>query len=1331
VPVDLAAVDRAPAVRVALPEYPFDRRRCWAEPPENRPAAGSGASVEEPLQLPTWSRAEPLPGTAPVDGRWLVVGDASGAVGKALAARGAQILSEVDGQIDGVVSLIGAQRRGGPADHVERAVCEIGRVAAAVAERPPRHWVQVTVGAQQVESADRPDAAVASVLALPRVLAQEMPGLRWRSLDLDGEDNGRPAEMSALGWRSFDLDGDGRPAEMSALRRRSLALDGGDRADAVADLVGDSGRPAETPAPRSRSFDLDGARANAIAAEVANLVADNGRPAEIAVRAGLRWRRGMTVWRPDASPLTGLGVVVIIGGGGDVGLAMAEHLASVHAATVVVTSRTASDDRTRRIGALAARGLSVSLRQVDASDLETTKALLAELVAKHGRIDLVVHAAGVVASAGVGPLRTLAPDVVQAHVRAKVRGALVLEEALAGLPDKPRAVLLMSSATTLVGGLGLGPYAAANRFLDAMAERRRDDTTAWFSVAWDGWRVGPDGGERTVAIWHSLGAQDGMRSLDRLLTAAFHGHLPPVIGVSPSDLNERMAAEATRGQEMSESADDSEKLLCALWTDVLGFEVRDRDADFFALGGHSLLATGMLARLRDDHGVDLRLSDLLAHPTIAGLAPLVRVRAQKKAPTQQEITPRQDGDFPLTPVQRAYWAGRNNARLGGVACHFYLEYDCPDLDLDRYQAAWRAVIDRHPMLRTVITQDGRNLTFDDVPPYRIRRHDLTGTAEPQRKLAALRERIAHRLPRHDRWPLVEIQAAVLPGGRTRLFIGVDVLVCDVASYLIADREVRLYYEGHELPEPGITFAQYVAEAERAVSASELARARDYWLARIPELPEAPALPAAGEAGPRRFRRLAARLEPDRWNALKRRAGELGVTPTAMLLTAYAEALGEWSGTERFALTLTRYDRRQVHPDVNRLVGDFTTLQIHEVESATAGAFAERAQATQRRLFADLDHGAFTGLDVLAEKNYLVPVVFTGAVGVEDLLEEPHDLDWVGEQVHAVSQTPQVVLDHQVYVQRGALLVQWDVLEAEVDPVQAGQVFDRYVRRLRELAGPPDNAVPFQQGTSRPLFLIHPSGGDVLCYAELATRLGQDQTVIALTDPELAGLDAPADMPALVRQYVDAIRACQPEGPYRLGGWSMGGTVAHEVAVELTGAGDEVELVVMIDSNLPQHITEITPAPGSDVDGEVCLRFLRSLEAARGIDLGADDALAALTPAARREAIAERMRDHGLAGSTTDLRLAVFARHLRMLADHAARRLDTAVLLFRASRPSPRNAGIGMGVDDVPGADLGWTPFVGGRFETVDVDAHHYSVLREPAVGVIATRLRAALEENDV
>jgi acyl transferase domain-containing protein len=442
VSVDLAAVDSRKRTRVALPDYPFDRRRCWIDPPE-RAVTGvdsSGPTVEEPLQVPTWRRVEPLSHKAPLEGCWLVVGDSAGTVRAALAARGADTvgLSDVgDRPCEGVVSLIGARRDGGQAEHVEEALLETGRVAGVVAglPEPPRYWVQVTAGAQQVESADRPDPAVAAVLALPRVLAQEMPGLRWRSLDLDRLGEGH--------------------------------------AESVAD-------------------------------EVAEVTRNSCHAGEVAVRGTVRWQRGMMPWRPAAEPVTGLCVVLVIGGGGDVGLVMAEHLASVHGATVVLTSRTASDERARRVEELAARGLSVSLRRVDASDRRATGRMLTELVERHGRVDLVVHAAGVVASIGVGPLRSLTPDVAEAHVRAKVRSALVLEDALASLPVSagPRAVLLMSSATTLVGGLGLGPYAAANRFLDAMGERRREPGTTWLSVAWDGWRVGPDGGERTVAIWH-------------------------------------------------------------------------------------------------------------------------------------------------------------------------------------------------------------------------------------------------------------------------------------------------------------------------------------------------------------------------------------------------------------------------------------------------------------------------------------------------------------------------------------------------------------------------------------------------------------------------------------------------------------------------------------------------------------------------------------------------------------------------------------------------------------------------------------------------------------
>ncbi|MFC5833456.1 SDR family NAD(P)-dependent oxidoreductase [Nonomuraea insulae] len=1319
VPLDAAALHRQGRRRVALPGHPFRRRRLWIDPPA--PSTAAVQHTGELLQIPVWHRAVPAPAPRFPEGqRWLVVGG-SPELAETLARAGAQPVTAADfpgASCAGAVYVLDRQDQEESLDgQVREAVVGFARFAALLASHsePPRRLLLVTIGGERVESSDTIDPAAAAVRALPRVLTQESPGLTWRSVDL---------------------------------------------ARGVVDV-------------------------RVVVAEAADLVAENGQPqsaaepgptaGEIAVRGETRWLRSFAPWRPTAAvPAESRrgSVAVILGGLGDVGFTMAEHLAG-QGVKVVLTSRTGvpaqadpgsrDAERLAWLRRLAGLGLEVEIEVADAADAGATRALLDDVARRHGRLDLVVHGAGVVASAGIGPLREADAGVADAHARAKVGAALALREAIDALPEqvRPHTVLLMSSATAAVGGLGLGPYAAANRALDAVAEQTGADAgTRWVSVAWDGWRVGPAGRERTVASAHSIGAADGMLSLDRILAAVADGNAPPVVAVSPADLAARLAFDAAAAEHAEahtegESGDwlPAERLVAALWSELLGFPVTDREADFFSLGGHSLLATRMLAHLADDHGVPLRLSDLLARPTVAALAQLLPDSGSGGPVQAHELAATGETDFPLTRVQHAYWVGGGSGyRHGGTACHFYLEYDCQDLDIPRYQRAWNQVIARHPMLRAVITPEGRNRILDRVPEYRIRVHDLREEADPAARLAALREQLSHRTPRPDRWPLVELRAARLPSGTVRLFVGVDVLVCDTASYLLLDRELRHFYEhdgGPDLPPIGTDFAACV----RAMEERESGPAAEYWRARLADLPGPPALPVRDDAAAPRFARRSAALPAEVWERLERRAADHAVTPTAVLLAAYGDALHAWSGSDRFCVNLTLFDRPRIHPDVGKVVGDFTSLLLHEVDRRAPAAFAERARAAQRRLFQDLDHRDFSALDVLAEQSARTgrlaqaPIVFTSALGLEDT----HDLDWVGTPVHGVSQTPQVWLDHQAFVQRGELLLQWDVAESALPADEADAAFDRYVAEVRRLADDPsawestygDLTLLLREGTHpRPLFLVHPSGGDVLCYAELARLLDTDRAVVGLTDPVFAGISPPGDMEALADLYVRAVRAWQPAGPYALGGWSMGGTLAQLMACRLAEEGERVELLAMLDSNVPDRIR---PLPAERPDVHATARYLRSLEAFRGADLDVsapdlERRLAALPEAELLDEVSGLLRRAGLLGARDSAaeRLEVFTRHLRILGEHQARRLgelrarrvngDLRSLLVRAALPSPLNGGIGMGVDDVPNRhDLGWGPFLPG-LRAEPVDAHHYSLLRAPAVGRVAELLGELLRE---
>ncbi|MFF9202004.1 SDR family NAD(P)-dependent oxidoreductase [Streptomyces sp. NPDC014986] len=1369
VPLDAAALHRPGRRRVALPGLPLTGRRLWIDPPAAPPAPGAAdghghaaPDESEPFQLPVWRRTPPAGTGRPAPrGRWLVDGPPGsplpGRIRAALDAAGATPVTLEEAAQDPGTACEGVLVTGphgttgeDPAATVTASVlryAEVARVAAPWAHRAC--LLHLSHDAQQVESADRPQAHAAATLAVPRVLAQELPGLRWRALDL--------------------------------------------------------------PAGPPDAADLD-----TVLAEAADLASGGPNGAECALRGGQRWLRGITPWRPAAGPAAlegATGTAVVLGGLGDVGLALAAHLAR-SGRRVVVTGRTGlrpdprpgSDDaqRAETVRRLKASGADVEVRAADAADSAATAALLRELTDRDGPLDLVVHAAGVVASAAVAPLRATEEHTVRAHAHAKVTAALALRAAVDGLdPDRrPATVLLMSSATAFVGGLGLAPYAAVNRYLDALAEHERTTgraTPRWISVAWDGWRVGPGQSERTVASRHSIGLADGMRTVDRLLALARDGHAPASVAVSPADLGPRTAGTPTavpapavpadrtvRASAGTVSGSVAEAELAALWSELLGFPVTDRDADFFALGGHSLLATRMLARLRDDHGADLRLQDLLARPTVAALAPLLPGTGPRPAPAAAPDTPEAAGDgpreFPLTRVQHAYWVGGSGGyRLGDVPCSFHLEYDCPGLDTDRYEAAWNAVVARHPMLRAVVSPEGRNRVLDKVPHYRIRVQDLTQDDDTARarKLERVRERMVRREPRPGRWPLVDIRAARLPGDVVRLFVNVDVLVCDTASYLIWDRELRVLYNDPDarLPALQTTFADCVAALRARADSPEHARAAAYWRARADGLPGAPALPVrARDLGERpRFTRRTDRLEPHLWDALKAEAARRGLTPTAVLLAAYGEALARWSGQDRFAVTLTLFDRPSHLPGADAVVGDFTSLMLHEVDRSGAPSFADAAGRAQRTLFEDLDHRQFSALDLLAEKSSRtgrtesVPVVFTSALGLSGPLGGGHDLDWAGTPVHGVSSTPQTWLDHQVIEQHGALLLQWDVLDNALPADETDAAFAAYAARVRRLAEAPhawddpqdpgpapraprrparrdtapagtpdaDAAVPLHDGNGdRPLFLMHPSGGDILCYGELARLLTDGRPVVALTDPALTGGTGPRTIAEMTDRYLAALRSHQPYGPYLLGGWSMGGTVAHQMAVELQRRGERTDLLVLIDSNTPDRIRELGGTDAAEDTAFAAVRYLRSPEAFLDLDLGLGaDAKAvreAPGPDAVRHAVTERLRLAGLLGpaDTADARLEVFERHLRALAGHRAGHLtdpDTRLLLIAASRPSPHNAGVGMGVDDAGDLPaLGWLPHVSGPVDAHTVDGHHYSLLHDPAVRRTAGLIDRAL-----
>ncbi len=495
------------------------------------------------------------------------------------------------------------------------------------------------------------------------------------------------------------------------------------------------------------------------------------------------------------------------------------------------------------------------------------------------------------------------------------------------------------------------------------------------------------------------------------------------------------------------------------------------------LGLESFTAVRLRRRIRERTGHDLPLTAFLGSAAAKDLAARLSERAEGRTPDGDTApaptpTPRPTAEpFPLTPIQESYLVGREEGfALGGVATFYYYEYDRlppagdPAADVAGLETAWNRLVEHHPMLRMVVDDRGRQRALPSPGPYRIGVTDLrdASAAQVAEALAALRYERSHQVRPAGRWPLFDLHAAFLPDGRTRLHVGIDVLVTDMAGWMLLIRQWgRLLADpAQQLPKPSTDFATLLRD--RATSrewAARRERDRAYWAARAADLPPAPRLPVVRDPAatePPRFTRHADGLDAAEWQELRARCSEHGVTPTAALLAAFAVILGRWGAGERVCLNTTLFDRPDEPEGIERIVGDFTTTALVATppfDPASWSGFAAYAADLNHRFWEDLDHRSVSGVEVLRDLGHTrgtppYPIVFTSGVGLSGEAEPA--AAWIGEEVFGVSQTPQVLLDHIVWDEGGALRIAWDAVDDAFPPDYVRSMLASFVRLLRRL-----------------------------------------------------------------------------------------------------------------------------------------------------------------------------------------------------------------------------------------------------------------------------------------
>ncbi|HVR96470.1 MAG TPA: amino acid adenylation domain-containing protein, partial [Thermoanaerobaculia bacterium] len=267
--------------------------------------------------------------------------------------------------------------------------------------------------------------------------------------------------------------------------------------------------------------------------------------------------------------------------------------------------------------------------------------------------------------------------------------------------------------------------------------------------------------------------------------------------------------------------------------------------------------------------------------------------------------------------------------------------------------------------------------------------------------------------------------------------------------------------------------------------------------------------------------------------------------------------------------------------------------------------------------------------------------------------------------------------------------------------------ERMAAVLREGGEPARGVlVELAPGTGRPFFCVHAIGGEVLSYVSLARQLEVDRPIY--------GVQAQGDatVEEMAARYVQALREVQPEGPYSLGGWSMGGVVAFEMACQLERQGEVVEPVVLIDSLAPAGEGRPERVVG---DGELVTLFANDVARLFGVSLpslpaAAEDALRLLAAEAERAGLLPP----GAGDGEVQRRYKVFRANFRALEGYSGGPCAAPVLLFKAAET------------DRPEADLGWSRLSRGPVEAHELPGDHYTLLQQPHVRTLAALLRERL-----
>ena len=361
---------------------------------------------------------------------------------------------------------------------------------------------------------------------------------------------------------------------------------------------------------------------------------------EVAYRVGARLTKQyekMRVSAPKQSILRENGVYLITGGLGNIGFTLARWLAKDLKARLILTGRTVLPNRAEwhkivgqrrgdefvrlkieRIVELEKLGGQCMVAPINVSDEDGMRRVIKTAVERFGSLNGVIHCAGTVSREGFQGISEVKADDLERHFEAKVYGVAVLDSVLRGMNLDFR--ILISSISTILGGLGMAVYAAANAFMDGFVKAQNvSGPIIWRSVNWDK-ASAAETVQTFKKVIETTDVDQIVVSSTDLYERIAKWATPHSIGYNETELSVSRHRRPTLATPYVAPRTELEKSIEGMLESLLGVQGIGIHDSFFEMGGHSLMATQIIAWVANKYEIHFPLGAFFETPTIEGIA---------------------------------------------------------------------------------------------------------------------------------------------------------------------------------------------------------------------------------------------------------------------------------------------------------------------------------------------------------------------------------------------------------------------------------------------------------------------------------------------------------------------------------------------------------------------------------------------------------------------------------------------------------------------------------------------------------------------------------------